>query len=53
MLEKITEATIRYLHIQIDAGCDAVQFLTAGAVCLARRCMMNSHCLTWTESPKL
>ena len=25
MLEKITEATIRYLHIQIDAGCDAVQ----------------------------
>ena len=25
MLEKITEATIRYLQIQIDAGCDAVQ----------------------------
>ena len=25
MLEKITEATIRYLHIQLDAGCDAVQ----------------------------
>ena len=25
MLEKITEATIRYLYIQIDAGCDAVQ----------------------------
>lgn len=25
MLEKITEATIRYLHIQIDAGCNAVQ----------------------------
>jgi uroporphyrinogen decarboxylase len=25
MLEKITEATIRYLNIQIDAGCDAVQ----------------------------
>ncbi|HCP41067.1 MAG TPA: uroporphyrinogen decarboxylase [Cryomorphaceae bacterium] len=25
MLEKITEATIRYLEIQIDAGCDVVQ----------------------------
>lgn len=25
LLDKITEATIAYLHIQIDAGCDAVQ----------------------------
>lgn len=48
MLDKITEATIRYLHIQIDAGCDTVQIFDSWGGMLSPE-MYNAFSLPYME----